>query len=107
LVEEACCVSRNVMFTILFRWFPVELYTCLRHVHWFPVRLYRPLLRTLWFRYFSEVNNLNLLDGVCLLALFPASRDNRLLRLGPPMLRSNIICISRKVPSGCRSAADH
>ena len=107
LVAEVCRVSRNVMFTTPNRWFPVELHTFLPLVHWFPDRLYRRLLRTLGFRYFSEVNNLNLLDGASLLALFPASRDNRLLRLGPPMLRSNIICISRKVPSGCRSAAEH
>jgi Methyltransferase domain len=102
LIAEVCRVSRNVMFTTPNRWFPVELHTFLPLVHWLPDRLYRRLLKTLGFRYFAEVSNLNLLDASSLLALFPRARSNRILRLGPPMLRTNIICISRKGSSAGR-----
>jgi hypothetical protein len=102
LIAEVCRVSRNVMFTTPNRWFPVELHTFLPLLHWFPERLYRRLLKTLGFRYFAEVSNLNLLDASSLMALFPANRSNRVLRLGLPMLRTNIVCISRKGSSGRR-----
>src|SRR5262245_25034065 len=99
LIAEVCRVSRNVMFTTPNRWFPVELHTFIPLLHWLPDRIYRRLLRALGFRYFSEVSNLNLLDASSLLALFPRDRSNQLLRLGPPMLRTNLVCISRKVAS--------
>jgi hypothetical protein len=102
LIAEVCRVSRNVMFTTPNRWFPVELHTFLPLVHWLPDRLYRRLLKTLGFRYFAEVSNLNLLDTSAMLALFPRDRSNRVLRLGLPMLRTNIVCISRKGSSGRR-----
>jgi hypothetical protein len=102
LIAEVCRVSRNVMFTTPNRWFPVELHTFLPLVHWFPDRLYRRLLKALGFRYFAEVSNLNLLDASSLLALFPTDRSNRVLRLGLPMLRTNIVCISRKGSPGRR-----
>jgi hypothetical protein len=102
LIAEVCRVSQNVMFTTPNRWFPVELHTFLPLVHWLPDRLYRRLLKTLGFRYFAEVSNLNLLDVSSLLALFPTDRSNRVLRLGLPLLRTNIVCISRKGFSGRR-----
>ena len=99
LVAEVCRVARNVMFTTPNRWFPVELHTFLPLAHWLPDRLYRPLLRALGFRYFAEIDNLNLLDASSLMALLPANRTNRLLRVGPPMLRTNLVCVSRKASS--------
>jgi hypothetical protein len=102
LVAEVCRVSRQVMFTTPNRWFPVELHTFLPLLHWLPDRSYRSLLRGLGFSYFAEVENLNLLDAAALQALFPPSRHNRVLGLGPPLLPTNLVCISRKTPAGGR-----
>ena len=44
----------------------------------------------------ASVENLNLLDGESFLSLFPGTRENRLLRAGFPLLRSNLVCLSRE-----------
>jgi hypothetical protein len=102
LVAEVCRVSRTVMFTTPNRWFPVELHTFLPLLHWLPDRPYRSLLRGLGFRYFADVDKLNLLDAASLVALFPRTRHNRVLGLGPPLLPTNLVCISRKPLVGGR-----
>ena len=45
--------------------------------------------------------NLNLLDGSSFLSLFPGSRRNELIGVGLPLLRSNLLYVSREAgPSG-------
>jgi hypothetical protein len=82
------------MFTTPNKRFPVELHTFLPFLHWLPDPTYRAALRALGLGYFADVENLNLLDGASFLSLFPAWRDNRLLKVGLPGLASNLVCIS-------------
>jgi hypothetical protein len=96
LVSEVCRVCRCVLFTTPNRRFPVELHTWLPLLHWLPDAQYRSALRRLGLGYFAEVENLNLLDGESFLSLFPRTRENRLLRAGFPLLRSNLVCLSRE-----------
>ena len=98
LVEEVCRVSRNVLFTTPNKRFPVELHTFLPLLHWLPDAAYRAALRRLGFTYFAEVENLNLLSAPAFLSLFPSARVNRLVKAGVPLLRSNLVCVSREVP---------
>jgi len=95
MVSEVCRVCRCVLFTTPNRWFPIELHTWLPLLHWLPDSAYRASLRRLGLDYFAEVGNLNLLDASSFLALFPPSRRNLLLRSGLPLLRSNLVCLSR------------
>ena len=97
LVSEVCRVCRCVLFTTPNKRFPLELHTWLPLLHWLPNAAYRAALRRLGLGYFAEIENLNLLDPASFLSLFPASRQNRLLRSGFPLLRSNLVCLSREV----------
>jgi len=97
LVAEVCRVCRCVLITTPNKWFPLELHTWLPLLHWLPDAAYRAALRRLDLGYFAEVENLNLLDAASFLSLFPGSRRNRLYRSGLPLLRSNLVCISRDV----------
>jgi len=97
LVSEVCRVCRSVLFTTPNKRFPLELHTWLPLLHWLPDGAYRASLRRLGLDYFAAVENLNLLDARDFLSLFPASRQNRLLRSGIPFLRSNLVCLSRDV----------
>lgn len=97
LVSEVCRVCRCVLFTTPNKWFPVELHTWLPLLHWLPDPAYRATLRRLGLGYFADIENLNLLDASSFLALFPTSRENRLLWSGLPFLRSNLVCLSRKI----------
>ena len=98
LVHEVCRVCRCVMFTTPNKRFPVELHTFLPFLHWLPDPTYRAALRALGLGYFADVENLNLLDGASFLSLFPAWRNNRLLKVGLPGLASNLVCISSSGP---------
>jgi hypothetical protein len=100
LVSEVCRVCRCVLFTTPNKRFPLELHTWLPLLHWLPDPAYRAALRLLRLDYFADVENLNLLDAGSFLALFPSSRENRLLRSGIPLLRSNLVCLSRQTGSG-------
>jgi hypothetical protein len=94
LVREVCRVCRHVMFTTPNRRFPIELHTFLPFLHWLPDAQYRAALRLFGQSYFAEVGNLNLLDGSSLLGLFPADRRNRLIKVGIPLVPSNLVCTS-------------
>jgi hypothetical protein len=100
LVSEVCRVCRCVLFTTPNKRFPMELHTWLPLLHWLPDPAYRAVLRRLRLDYFADVENLNLLGAGAFLALFPPSRENRLLRSGIPLLRSNLVCLSRQTGSG-------
>ena len=97
LVSEVCRVCRCVLFTTPNRRFPVEVHTWLPLFHWLPDQAYRVVLRRLGFSYFADVENLNLLDAPSFLSLFPGSRRNRLMKVGLPLLCSNLLCVSREV----------
>ena len=94
LVREVCRVCRCVMLTTPNKWFPVEIHTLLPLVHWLPDTTYRRILRSVGLAYFADVENLNLLDAHTFVSLFPASRRNRLLRIGPRFMETNLACIS-------------
>ena len=96
LVAEVCRVCRSVLSTTPNRRFPVELHTWLPVLHWLPDHAYRAVLRRLGFTYFADVENLNLLDASSFLSLFPGSRRNELINAGLPLLRSNLLCVSRE-----------
>jgi hypothetical protein len=59
--------------------------------------VYRAVLRRLGLAYFADVENLNLLDAGSFLSLFPVTRRNELIRVGLPLLPSNLLCVSREV----------
>jgi methyltransferase family protein len=99
LVSEVCRVCRCVLFTTPNKRFPLELHTWLPLLHWLPDGAYRASLRRLGLDYFAEIENLNLLDVEAFLSLFPRSRQNRLLKSGLPLLRSNLVCLSRAAGS--------
>ncbi len=96
LVREVCRVCRSVMFTTPNKWFPIELHTFLPALHWLPDPVYRRVLRRIGLAHFADVENLNLLDISSFRNLFPPSRHNRMLHVGPPLLPTNLICISRE-----------
>jgi hypothetical protein len=100
LVAEVCRVCRCVLFTTPNKWFPVELHTWLPVLHWLPDPVYRAVLRRLGLDYFAEVENLNLLDARSFLSLFPATRRNKLIPGGLPLLPSNLLCLSREAAEG-------
>lgn len=104
LVHEVCRVCRCVMFTTPNKRFPFEVHTLLPLIHWLPDCTYRAILRRIGLGYFAEVENLNLLDADSFLALFPRSRRNRLLKIGPLFLATNLVCISSEVLR-CRMSA--
>jgi hypothetical protein len=97
LVSEVCRVSRCVLFTTPNRRFPVELHTWLPVLHWLPDQVYRVVLRRLGFVHFADIENLKLVDSSSFLLLFPGSRRNELIKIGLPLLRSNLLCVSREV----------
>lgn len=97
LVAEVCRVCRCVLFTTPNKGFPLELHTWLPMLHWLPDQVYRAVLRRLGLAYFADVENLNLLDAGSFLSLFPVTRRNELIRVGLPLLPSNLLCVSREV----------
>lgn len=94
LVKEVCRVTRCAMFTTPNKWLPIEVHTFLPLLHWLPDGTYRAILRGVGLGHFADTNNLNLLDAKTFRSLFPDSRRNRMLRIGPPMFATNLICIS-------------
>jgi len=98
LVREVCRVCRCVVFTTPNRGFPIEVHTYLPMLHWLPDSSYRAVLRRIGFEYFADVENLNLLDESDFRGLFPPARRNRLFRTGPPLLTTNLICVSSEEP---------
>lgn len=97
LIREVCRVCRQVVFTTPNKGFVIELHTFLPFLHWLPDGLYRKSLKAFGFDYFSDIQNLNPLYGKDFLALFPKDRHNRLIKLGLPLLKTNLACVSHKV----------
>lgn len=94
LAREICRVCKHVMVITPNANFPVDPHTFVPFAHWFPEPTYRAILRGLGLHRFANIEALNPLNADALLSLFPKSRDNRLLRVGFPLLPTNVICIS-------------
>jgi hypothetical protein len=94
LVREVCRVSRSVMFTTPNKSFPVEVHTFVPFAHWLPDQQFRAVLRTLGHHDLARIDQLNPLDAPTFLSLFPADRQTRLEKVGPPLLKSNLVCVS-------------
>jgi len=94
LVHEVCRVSKAVMVTTPNAGFPVDPHTFVPFAHWLPERAYRVVLRGLGLSQFASIDVLNPLRGRDFVALFPSSRRNRLLHIGLPLARTNLVCVS-------------
>ena len=94
LVREVCRVCRRVMFTTPNRWFPIEIHTFIPLLHWLPDRSYRAALRSVGLSHFASVENLNLLDTMSFLSLFPSDRHTQVFGTGLPLLPTNLACVS-------------
>lgn len=70
-VLEMLRVSRFFFLTTPNRWFPIELHTAIPFLHFLPPKIYRSMLSMLGEAYWSKEENLNLLTGKELKALFP------------------------------------
>lgn len=94
LVREVCRVCKAVMFTTPNAAFPIDPHTFVPIAHWLPEPIYRAVLRRLGFNQFASVEVLNPLTARAFLGLFPTSRHNRLLKVGFPLLPTNLVCTS-------------
>lgn len=94
LVHEVCRVCKGLMVITPNGGFPVDPHTFVPIAHWLPEPMYRAVLRSLGFGSFASVEVLNPLTAHSFLALFPPSRRNRLLKIGFPLLPTNLVCIS-------------
>jgi hypothetical protein len=94
LIHEVCRVSKWVMVTTPNAWFPVDPHTFVPFAHWLPEPYYRSVLRLLGQEAFADVEVLNPLRASELIALFPPSRKNRLVKVGVSLLPTNLVCIS-------------
>src|SRR6267378_721786 len=90
LIHEVCRVSKWVMVTTPNARFPVDPHTFVPFAHWLPEPYYRSVLRTLGHGAFADVEVLNPLRGSELMALFPPARKNRLIKVGFPLLPTNL-----------------
>jgi hypothetical protein len=96
LIAEVCRVCRAVMVATPNGAFPVDPHTFLPVAHWLPERGYRAALRLCGFSEFADIEVLNPLMPGSFLELFPRSRQNRLVKIGLPLLRTNLVCISAR-----------
>jgi hypothetical protein len=94
LIHEVCRVSKRVMVTTPNAGFPVDPHTFVPFAHWLPEPQYRAVLRLLVQGAFADIEVLNPLGASEFLALFPANRKNHLLKVGFPLLPTNLVCIS-------------
>lgn len=94
LIYEVCRVSKCVMVTTPNAGFPVDPHTFVPFAHWLPEPYYRAVLRALGHGAFADIEVLNPLRASEFLALFPPSRKNRLVKVGFPLLPTNLVCIS-------------
>jgi hypothetical protein len=67
LAELSRVARKGVFVTTPNRWFPIEFHTVLPLVHWLPAKTFRAILVKAGRSFFSEENNLNLLDQASLL----------------------------------------
>jgi SAM-dependent methyltransferase len=92
-VAELLRVGRKLFLTTPNRGFPLELHTLLPFVHWLPQAQHQRLLRRLGMRFWAQTENLNLLTGRELAALFPPDAGVRITGHRLLGLTSNLIAI--------------
>jgi len=95
LVHEVCRVCRRVMFTTPNKRFPIEVHTFLPFAHWLPEPRFRAILRRFGHHDLATIDDLNPIDECTLLSLFPPDRETRMLPSAIPLLRTNLVCISK------------
>lgn len=94
LIHEVCRVSKKIMVTTPNAAFPVDPHTFVPFAHWLPEPYYRAALRALGQGEFADIEVLNPLRASEFVALFPKNRKNRLIKVGFPLLPTNLVCIS-------------
>jgi len=68
---ELCRVGKRCLVTTPNRWYPAEVHTMMPLIHWFPPEIFRKILRKIGKNFYSEEENLNLLDAKSLKYMFP------------------------------------
>jgi ubiquinone/menaquinone biosynthesis C-methylase UbiE len=63
LAECIRVAKKGVFITTPNRWHPIEVHTILPLIHWLPKHLHRKLLRLIGLKFYSQEENLNLLDS--------------------------------------------
>ncbi len=97
-LDEILRVGKAAFVTTPNRWYPVELHTVLPLLHWLPAELYRRVYRALGFTFFSQEENLNLLDADALRALVPPGVSFRIETHRFLGLPSNLLLIAEARP---------
>jgi len=94
LIYEICRVSKRIVVTTPNAGFPVDPHTFVPFAHWLPEPQYRAALRLLGHTEFADIEVLNPLGVSDFMALFPPERKNRLIKVGFPLLPTNLVCVS-------------
>lgn len=79
-LNELCRVGKRVCVTTPNRWHPVDFHTVLPFLHWLPGALHRRLLASIGEKFFSKIENLNLLSKSDVLKLVPKNRSLKVRR---------------------------
>jgi SAM-dependent methyltransferase len=70
-IREILRVSKHFYITTPNKWFPIEMHTHLPFIHFLPRKYFSAILRIMGEEFYSDINNLNLLDLSSLKKLFP------------------------------------
>jgi SAM-dependent methyltransferase len=97
-LAELLRVSKRFFLTTPNRWYPVELHTYIPFIHWLPQHHHQRALERLGKRDWATTENLNLLDGKDLLAMFPPDAHPTLSGIRLFGLRSNLIAFGDSQP---------
>ncbi len=90
-ISECLRVSKYCFITTPNRWFPVEMHTHLPLLHYLPQPIFRFILKLLGDKFYSDVNNLNLLTLREFKGLFPDSIPMKYKFIKTFGINSNII----------------
>lgn len=102
MISEAYRVAKNyIVLTTPNRWHPIELHTKIPFIHWLPKKWHRKTLSALGMDFFSDENNLNLLDRsdlrqICNLLKIQDFQIKTIQLFAWP---SNLILVIRKSPN--------
>lgn len=79
-IEELLRVAKYFFIVTPNRYFPVEFHTLLPFIHWLPQYLHQSILTKLGLKFWSQTENLNLLDTKDLLNLFQRNNSVQIVR---------------------------